>query len=633
MGKIIRRILTIIPAVALQSLWLLLLMKWLTPYAPIIVSLLSVAAFFLVVFIIIKRDETAYKLLWLLVILSLPLVGALLYLLFGNKRTARPLKRRLQQVQKSCNPQPLPIKEAPFDGEKRMGQTVRWLEEKTQYPMCAVEQVRYYPLGDNMFPDMLADLKNARNSIYVEYFIIEPGHMWDAIVNELEVKMEQGVDVRVIYDDLGSISSFNFSNVRELKKKGIPCIPFNPFLALKGTANYRDHRKMLIIDNKVAYSGGINLADRYINLEHPYGHWKDTGFRITGEPVKNFTHMFLTFWNAFSLEKEAGQLAMPTYPKRYPAPPHTFDGYGYQRAESHEDIFCEGTPTYKLLSSGAERMYQYIRSAGYDNIICTHVFPALALTEMRRQHPCLQLVTSHVSTDYTCAPCTADSALDWYFIPSTSLLGEFEQCGLQPQKLIASGIPVRQQFYQRVSQEAGKANAGISPAHQHILMMCGSMGCGPMEEIISYLCPYLTTEQELSVVCGTNDDLRKKLQKRTEKYSQVHVLGTVNNVPQLMQASDLFLTKPGGLSTSEAMAAELPMVLIDAVAGCETHNLNFFLRNGMAVTANTPKAIADTTIKTLNAPVLLSKMRAAMRSQTECTAADKIYEWIYSHAK
>ena len=296
-------------------------------------------------------------------------------------------------------------------------------------------------------------------------------------------------------------------------------------------------------------------------------------------------------------------------------------------------IFCEGTPIYKLLSSGAERMYQYIRSAGYDNIICTHVFPALALTEMRRQHPCLQLVTSHISTDYTCAPCTADSALDWYFIPSTSLLGEFEQCGLQPQKLIASGIPVRQQFYQRVSQEAGKANAGISPAHQHILMMCGSMGCGPMEEIISYLCPYLTTEQELSVVCGTNDDLRKKLQKRTEKYSQVHVLGTVNNVPQLMQASDLFLTKPGGLSTSEAMAAELPMVLIDAVAGCETHNLNFFLRNGMAVTANTPKAIADTTIKTLNAPVLLSKMRAAMRSQTECTAADKIYEWIYSHAK
>ena len=174
MGKIIRRILTIIPAVALQSLWLLLLMKWLTPYAPIIVSLLSVAAFFLVVFIIIKRDETAYKLLWLLVILSLPLVGALLYLLFGNKRTARPLKRRLQQVQKSCNPQPLPIKKRPLTAKNAWGKRAV-AGRKTQYPMCAVEQVRYYPLGDNMFPDMLADLKNARNSIYVEYFIIEPG--------------------------------------------------------------------------------------------------------------------------------------------------------------------------------------------------------------------------------------------------------------------------------------------------------------------------------------------------------------------------------------------------------------------------------------------------------------------------
>lgn len=260
MGKIIRRILTIIPAVALQSLWLLLLMKWLTPYAPIIVSLLSVAAFFLVVFIIIKRDETAYKLLWLLVILSLPLVGALLYLLFGNKRTARPLKRRLQQVQKSCNPQPLPIKEAPFDGEKRMGQTVRWLEEKTQYPMCAVEQVRYYPLGDNMFPDMLADLKNARNSIYVEYFIIEPGHMWDAIVNELEVKMEQGVDVRIIMPgipDKKLIFRMSRSFYQVLLTGGIKIYEYTPGFV---------HAKSFVSDDKVATIGTVNLDYRSLFL-------------------------------------------------------------------------------------------------------------------------------------------------------------------------------------------------------------------------------------------------------------------------------------------------------------------------------------------------------------------------------
>lgn len=177
-----------------------------------------------------------------------------------------------------------------------------------------------------MFPDMLRDMKSAKRSIYIEYFIIEPGQMWDAMMEVLEDKLRQGVDVRVMYDDLGSISSFNFSNARELTQKGIPCVPFNPLLALKGTANYRDHRKMLIVDNEIAYSGGINLSDRYINLEHPYGHWKDTGFRLTGEGVHSFTHMFLTFWNAFALKKGEAGTPMPAQQDSAEAPQET-DGY------------------------------------------------------------------------------------------------------------------------------------------------------------------------------------------------------------------------------------------------------------------------------------------------------------------
>lgn len=326
MGKIMRRVLIVVPAVALQVLWHVLLVKWLAPYAPLIVSLLSVAAVFMVLFIVIKRDESTYKLLWLLIILTMPLVGALLYLFFGNKRTAKPLKKRLQSVESSGDPHPLPVGETPFAGEKRMEQTIRWLERKTGYPLCKAQPVRYYPLGDNMFPDMLRDMKSAKRSIYIEYFIIEPGQMWDAMMEVLEDKLRQGVDVRVMYDDLGSISSFNFSNARELTQKGIPCVPFNPLLALKGTANYRDHRKMLIVDNEIAYSGGINLSDRYINLEHPYGHWKDTGFRLTGEGVHSFTHMFLTFWNAFALKKGEGGTPMPTLQDSAEAPRET-DGY------------------------------------------------------------------------------------------------------------------------------------------------------------------------------------------------------------------------------------------------------------------------------------------------------------------
>ena len=311
MRKVLNRILIVIPAVALQALWLLLLTKWLAPYSALIASLLSIVAVFLVLFIVIKRDESTYKLLWLLVILAIPLVGTLLYLCFGNKRTAKPLRRRLESVSESDDPQPLPIGETPFDGERRMEQTLRWLEEKTRYPLYKVEGVRYYPLGDDMFPDMLADLRGAKRTIFVEYFIVEPGYMWNSIVEVLEAKLRQGVDVRVMYDDLGCFSTFDFGNARELQERGIPCVPFNPLLALKGTANYRDHRKMLIVDNEIAYSGGVNLADCYINLERRYGHWKDIGFRLTGEPVRAFTHMFLTFWNAFGRVQDYEGLPMP----------------------------------------------------------------------------------------------------------------------------------------------------------------------------------------------------------------------------------------------------------------------------------------------------------------------------------
>ena len=324
MSKMFRRVLTVIPAAAVQALWILLLVKWLSPYAAYITLALSVAAVLLVLFIIIKRDETAYKILWLLVILTVPVAGALLYLLFGNRRTARPLRKRLRRVQEAGQPAPLPCGGTPFEGEKRMEQTVRWLEHKTGYPLMRAEDVRYYPLGDAMYPDMLTDLRAAKKTIYLEYFIIEPGEMWQSIVDILAQKVREGLDVRVMYDDLGSISTFNFSNALALEKLGIRCATFNPLLALKGTANYRDHRKMLIVDDAVAYSGGVNLADRYINREHPYGHWKDTGFRLTGAPVRSFTHMFLTFWNAFSLQKEE---PMPMPPAAAAAEPAAQDGW------------------------------------------------------------------------------------------------------------------------------------------------------------------------------------------------------------------------------------------------------------------------------------------------------------------
>lgn len=301
MNKIIRRVFTILPAVLLQVLWLLLVFHWLAPWAALINAVLSILSLLFVLYLITKQDESTYKILWLLVILTFPLPGALLYLIFGNKRTTRPLRKKLEKAP----PLPqdtfdaAPLYKSLSDENKRLAQTFRWVEEKTGYFPHANRGARYYPLGDDMFPDMLAELKQAKQYIFVEYFILENGLMWDSMVEILAEKAAQGVDVRVLYDDLGSLSTYTKKDADSLRAKGIRCVSFNPMVVIKGTLNCRDHRKMLIIDGKVAFSGGVNLADEYINHIEKYGHWKDIGFRLTGEAVQNYVRMFAAFWNAF----------------------------------------------------------------------------------------------------------------------------------------------------------------------------------------------------------------------------------------------------------------------------------------------------------------------------------------------
>lgn len=299
MGKVIRRILAIVPAVIIQVLWMCILMSWLAKYATIVITILSICTFLFVLFIIIKRDEGTYKILWLLVLLTLPVLGAVLYLELGNKRTGRPILRRLQRVKKDRKIDCRQIVKNIKQDDTRFAQTIQILCNRTNLPIVPNEQVTYYPLGDNMYPDMITDLRSATEYIYVEYFIIAHGKMWDSIVEILAEKAAQGVDVRVLYDDLGSISTYSKKDAKKLREMGIHCHTFNPLYAIKGTLNYRDHRKMLVIDGRVAYSGGINLADEYINEYEKYGHWKDIGFRLTGQAVMNYVFMFEEFWCAF----------------------------------------------------------------------------------------------------------------------------------------------------------------------------------------------------------------------------------------------------------------------------------------------------------------------------------------------
>lgn len=303
MEKIIRRILSIIPAVLLQLVWLIILSGWLAPWAAVLEFILSLLAVLFVLYLITKQDEGTYKILWLLVLLTFPIPGAILYALFGDKRTTKPLQKKLNAA---AALHPVPSNELSLALEalerenRRMSQTFRDIQAMTGFPVHYCREAVYYPLGDQIFPAMLEALKQAEQFIFVEYFIVENGFMWDSMVEIMARKAAKGMDVRVMYDDVGSLSTHSRENARELQAKGIRCIAFNPLIFVKGTVNYRDHRKMLIIDGRTVFSGGINLADEYINRVEKHGHWKDTGFRLTGEAVENYTRMFTEFWNAFA---------------------------------------------------------------------------------------------------------------------------------------------------------------------------------------------------------------------------------------------------------------------------------------------------------------------------------------------
>lgn len=301
---------------------------------------------------------------------------------------------------------------------------------------------------------------------------------------------------------------------------------------------------------------------------------------------------------------------------------------GYHSAEAHHSVFREGTTVYRYLTSGAEHLYHFILDGGYDRIICTHVFPALALTAMLKHHP-MPLVTAFVSTDYTCSPSVEESDLDYYFIPAVSLMDEFARCGVPRERLIACGMPVRQAFYRPTDKAAAKRELGIPVEHQHLLLMCGSIGCGPIKELAEELSLRLTARQELTIVCGANEELSGKLEKLFDHEPRIHIHGMVDYVPLLMHSADLFLTKPGGLSTSEAAACGVPMLLMDTVAGCEGHNLDFFLRQGIAVTADTPRLLADTAMALLTDPDRLQTMSRAARHGSGDTPSETIYAFLH----
>ncbi|MCR4946023.1 MAG: cardiolipin synthase [Lachnospiraceae bacterium] len=311
MKKIIGRALIVIPALFMQLLWYAILLSLLDKLlygqlGAIINAVFSILSVIFAMSIIARRDESSYKLLWVMVITAMPVLGAILYFALGNKHTGAALKKKLDKTGRFVSKPDIIEKENNdnlsdiAENDARLSQTLRFISDSTGFPVLKNKTSKLYAFGEDMFADMCLDLVKAEKYVYIEYFIIRTGKFWDTLTDILAERIKSGVDVRVMYDDLGSIATYSMRDIKALTEKGIKCIPFNPFFLIKTQLNNRDHRKIMVIDGEIAYSGGVNLSDEYINEIHPHGIWKDIGFRITGAAVKSYAYMFMEFWNAFS---------------------------------------------------------------------------------------------------------------------------------------------------------------------------------------------------------------------------------------------------------------------------------------------------------------------------------------------
>ena len=250
--------------------------------------------------IVNSNMNAEYKIAWLMPVLFLPPIGALLYL--NLRRRPRPRRRLKQLAEKFAGMECLYVKKDGHVGTEYAddgfaASCAEYVAQATGLPPTDCYEFEYFPSGESYCERLLEELEKAEKYIFLEYFILRPGKFWNSVLEILKRKAGEGVDVRVIYDDIGSMLKVPDNYAAELEKQGVKCMCFNPFRPVLDLAqNNRTHRKIALIDGVTAFTGGINLSDEYINETHPFGHWKDTGIMVRGRAAQNFAAMFLQLW-------------------------------------------------------------------------------------------------------------------------------------------------------------------------------------------------------------------------------------------------------------------------------------------------------------------------------------------------
>lgn len=300
------RTMIILLTLLLQIILLLVMMFSLVQHVTVLFG--SVAAFttIMLVYVLNTQENPSIKLSWCIVISVLPLFGAVLYFFVKYDLGYRLEQKVLEVGMRESDvyvPEQTELFEKIQKEDKSLYNLAYYLRKKGQHTIYANTEVKYFPLGEDMFTEMLLQVEKAEKFIFLEYFAIGPSYMWNTILELLIKKAKQGVDVRVMYDGSNAVTTLPYGYPKQLKKLGIQCKVFSEFHPFVSTHyNNRDHRKILVLDGEIAFTGGVNLQDRYINRKVVYGHWKDTAVMLQGDAAQGFTLLFLQMWNA--LEKE-----------------------------------------------------------------------------------------------------------------------------------------------------------------------------------------------------------------------------------------------------------------------------------------------------------------------------------------
>lgn len=314
----IKRLIFVILSILLQVTWMTLLIVKLNAYSMTISIVSSIIALLVVLGIYGFHTNSAFKMPWIMLILISPVLGLCLYVLLGRSGLSNKMEERFLALDRKLDvflPFDQKIVNKLRKQDKAIANQVHYLEQYGKFPVYQNTDVDFFGFAESCFEAQKEAIRNAKSFIFLEYFAIEDAIAFEQLREILVDKVNQGVEVRLLYDDIGSIGYVNKDFVQKMETLGIQCRIFNPLVPfLKMFMNNRDHRKITVIDGFVGFTGGYNIADEYFNITHPYGHWKDSAVKLTGDAVRTLTLLFLETWNAMKETDTDYERFLPSLP-------------------------------------------------------------------------------------------------------------------------------------------------------------------------------------------------------------------------------------------------------------------------------------------------------------------------------